>query len=175
MGVVHRFDRPDRFVAGTVGAPGERVFFLQVREGPRVITVALEKQQVTVLGERIDELLDQVIADGLSTEAAMAPLGSEDTAGLDIPIEEEFRVGTITLAWDGTEDQVVVELIGVEADDEDPDELVVIQLQPAQARAFSRRAALVVEAGRPSCPFCGNAIDPGGHLCVRANGYRRNR
>ena len=62
MPVVHRFDPPERFVAGTVGAPGQRTFFLQARAGARVTSVALEKEQVPVLAERIDELLDELIA-----------------------------------------------------------------------------------------------------------------
>ena len=60
--VVHEFDPPERFVAGTVGPPGQRTFFLQARAGARVVSVALEKQQVAVLAERIDELLDEVMA-----------------------------------------------------------------------------------------------------------------
>ena len=64
--VIHSFDPPERFVAGTVGPPGQRTFFLQARTGARVTSVALEKQQVSVLAERIDELLDELIS---STEA----------------------------------------------------------------------------------------------------------
>ena len=62
--VVHGFDPPERFVAGTVGPPGQRTFFLQARAGARVVSVALEKQQVAALAERIDELLDEVMASG---------------------------------------------------------------------------------------------------------------
>ena len=62
--MVHRFDPPERFIAGTVGEPGQRTFFLQARSGPRVTSVALEKQQVEILGERIDELLDELMSAG---------------------------------------------------------------------------------------------------------------
>ncbi|MGB0098675.1 MAG: DUF3090 family protein, partial [Nocardioides sp.] len=79
--LVHGFDPPDRFVAGTVGPPGQRTFFLQARRGPRLVSVALEKQQVEALAERIDELLDEVM--GSSPEEpvipAVAPLGLEDS------------------------------------------------------------------------------------------------
>jgi uncharacterized repeat protein (TIGR03847 family) len=47
------FERPRRFVAGTVGTPGERTFYLQAADGARVISVALEKHQVAVLADRI--------------------------------------------------------------------------------------------------------------------------
>src|SRR5215213_8267178 len=98
MPVVHRFDPPERFVAGTVGEPGQRTFFLQAREGLRVVSVALEKQQVEILGERIDELM---AAGGVaSLIPAITPVEQVDTAPLEQPIVEEFRAGTITLSWD---------------------------------------------------------------------------
>ncbi|HWJ54062.1 MAG TPA: DUF3090 family protein, partial [Propionibacteriaceae bacterium] len=59
--LVHRYDAPDRFVAGTVGQPGERTFFLQAREGNRITSVACEKQQVSVLAEHLDKVLDEVV------------------------------------------------------------------------------------------------------------------
>lgn len=173
MAVVHRFNSPERFVAGTVGEPGDRTFFLQARDHLKLVSVSLEKQQVAVLAERIEELITQVSDDGLAPMPELTPDALADTAGLDTPIEDEFRVGTMTLAWDNTDHQVVLELIPVEADDEDPDEMVVVQMSPEQALGFARRAASVVDAGRPACPFCGNSIDPDGHLCVRANGYRQ--
>jgi uncharacterized repeat protein (TIGR03847 family) len=78
--LVHGFDPPERFVAGTVGAPGQRTFFLQARSGTRVTSVGLEKQQVAVLAERIDELLDEVMASEQNTALipAVAPLDLDD-------------------------------------------------------------------------------------------------
>ena len=110
--VVHEFDPPERFVAGTVGPPGQRTFFLQARDGARLTTVGLEKQQVAVLAERIDELLDEVMAspDNTALIPAVAPLDLEDSEPLDQPIEEEFRAGTMTLAWDTTSQRIVIEV-----------------------------------------------------------------
>ncbi|GAB2862568.1 DUF3090 domain-containing protein [Nocardioides pacificus] len=186
--LVHGFDPPERFVAGTVGPPGQRTFFLQAREGIRVVSVSLEKQQVAALTERIDELLDEVMTNA-STEAvvpAVAPLDLEDTNPLDQPIEEEFRAGTMTLSWDPTDERIVIEVfpfteaavvspdqLDEELEEPEPDELLLVRLTAAAARAFVKRAASVLEAGRPDCPFCGHPIDPDGHLCVRANGFRR--
>ena len=59
--LVHRYDAPERFVAGTVGQPGERTFFIQAREGNRITSVACEKQQVSVLAEHLDRVLDEVL------------------------------------------------------------------------------------------------------------------
>src|SRR5919202_3548506 len=130
--VVHRFDEPERFVAGTVGEPGQRTFFLQAREGARVTSVALEKQQVAVLAERVDMLLDEALrrSGGDAAIPAVAPVEGQDGEPLDQPIVEEFRVGTITLSWDTESGRVVIELFPVsdetvvtEAyDDESPEE-----------------------------------------------------
>ncbi len=186
--LVHGFDPPERFVAGTVGEPGARTFFLQARDGVRITSVSLEKQQVAVLAERIDELLDDVMDNDATTALipAVAPLDLEDNAPLDQPIEEEFRAGTMTLAWDPEGGRVVIEVfpftepavvspdqLDEELVEPDPEEVFVVRITPGAARAFVKRAATVVEAGRPSCPFCGNPIDPDGHLCVRANGFKR--
>ena len=113
MPVIHEFDPPERFVAGTVGEPGDRTFFLQARSGARLVSVALEKQQVAALAERVDELLDELMnAQGVSTLIpAVAPVGLQDAEPLDQPIEEEFRGGTMTLSWDPERAQVVVEVL----------------------------------------------------------------
>src|SRR6476659_6405106 len=189
--LVHGFNPPERFVAGTVGPPGSRTFFLQARSGARVVSVALEKQQVSALAERIDELLDEVMASELNDAMipAVAPLGLEDGEPLEQPIEEEFRAGTMTLSWDPSDERIVIEVFPyteaavvspdqLEEDLDDltepePDELLLVRISAGAARAFVKRAEQVIGAGRPSCPFCGNPIDPEGHLCVRANGFRR--
>ncbi|NYG57677.1 putative repeat protein (TIGR03847 family) [Nocardioides daedukensis] len=188
MPVVHSFDPPDRFVAGTVGEPGQRTFFLQARAGTRLVSVSLEKQQVTVLADRIDDLLDELMSSE-ETESlipAVAPLDLEDSGPLDQPIEEEFRAGTMTLSWEPADERIVIEVfpfneaavVSPEQVDEDftepePEEVFLVRITAAHARAFVQRAAQVIEAGRPNCPFCGGPIDPDGHLCVRANGFRR--
>jgi uncharacterized repeat protein (TIGR03847 family) len=187
--VVHSFDPPERFVAGTVGPPGQRTFFLQARSGARVTSVALEKQQVLVLAERIEELLDEVLraGDGDSTVPAVAPVDLEDSAPLEQPIVEEFRAGTMTLSWDADDERIVVEVFPFteeavaapeqpeeEIDEPEPEEILLVRLPAGLARAFSKRAQSVVAAGRQPCPFCGGPVDPDGHLCPRANGFRRS-
>jgi uncharacterized repeat protein (TIGR03847 family) len=186
--VIHRFDPPERFVAGTVGPPGQRTFFLQARTGPRVTSVALEKQQVLVLAERIDEMLDELLRslEGDSAIPAMPPVSLEDNGPLEQPIVEEFRAGTMTLSWDSADERIVVEVFPVtdeavgepgtpedEVEETEPEEVLVVRLPAGLARAFSKRAQAVVGAGREPCPFCGSPLDPAGHLCPRANGFRR--
>lgn len=186
--LVHGFDPPERFVAGTVGPPGERTFFLQAREGARLVSVALEKQQMQALAERVDELLDEVLASshGDAAVPAIAPLALDDTDPLEQPIQEEFRAGTMTLSWDPDDERVVIEVfpfmeaavvtpdqLDEDFEEPEPDEVFLVRLPAGVARAFVKRAEQVLGAGRPDCPFCGNPIDPEGHLCVRANGFRR--
>jgi uncharacterized repeat protein (TIGR03847 family) len=198
--LVHRYDAPDRFVAGTVGQPGERTFFLQAREGNRITSVACEKQQVSVLAEHLDRVLDDVLKRSGVVGIPPAAAAATDTQPLDAPITEEFRVGTITIAWDPTVERIVIELFsnvdvedetsgpeatsspgeagGAQAGDGDSDEIeadevCVVKITPLGAREFVARAQALIAAGRPACPFCLQPIDPSGHICPRANGYRR--
>ena len=180
---VFDYDSPERFVAGTVGEPGQRTFYLQAVAGPRVTSVSLEKQQVAILAERVEQLLDEVVrrSGGQAAVPAVAPVNIEDTAPLATPIEEDFRVGTWSLTWDGDTERVVIECLeaGHEPGEDmdlaaEPDAMVMrVSLTGAAARAFVKRASAVVAAGRPACPFCGNPLDPSGHICPRANGHRR--
>lgn len=191
MPVIHRFDPPERFVPGTVGEPGQRTFFLQARHGQLVTSVALEKQQVQILGERVGELLDELISSDEALAPPMTPVGLIDNDPLEQPIVEEFRAGTITLSWDVEDRRVVIEVfpvseveVTVESDEAgvldlpieepEPTEVLIVRLPAAMARAFAARAASVVAAGRAPCPFCGGPVDPQGHLCPRANGFRRS-
>lgn len=186
--IIHGFDPPERFVAGTVGPPGSRTFFLQARSGVRVVSVSLEKQQVAALAERVDELLDEVMSSETASGVipAVAPLGLEDANPLEQPIEEEFRAGTMTLSWDPDDQRIVIEVfpfteaavvtpdqVDQDFEEPEPEEVFLVRIDAGHARAFVKRSAQVLDAGRPSCPFCGNPIDPDGHLCVRANGFRR--
>ena len=180
---IFSFDPPDRFVAGTVGQPGDRTFYLQASGGGRTVSVALEKVQVQVLAERLEELLDTARRTGADVPAVPSR-ELEDTAPLDAPVEEEFRVGAMGLAWDGDTERVVVEALAqAEAGDgeeveplsdavEGPDALRV-HLTADAVRAFVRRAQRVVAAGRPPCPLCSLPLDPEGHICPRQNGHRR--
>ncbi|TXH45188.1 MAG: DUF3090 family protein [Actinobacteria bacterium] len=172
---------PDRFVTGTVGLPGERTFYLQSRVGADVISVVLEKQQVSLLAEKMAEMLDEV---GRSdAAAAAAEPGAEDLDPLEMPISEAFRVGAFGMGWDTGSHRVVLEIHAVDDEhDEVPDigddeadgpDCLRVWLPPDAARAFIRRSTAVVSAGRPPCPFCHLPLDAEGHICPRANGYRR--
>ncbi|UBU09637.1 DUF3090 domain-containing protein [Nonomuraea gerenzanensis] len=174
---VFDYDPPERFVAGALGQPGARIFFLQARAEGRLTTVALEKLQVAALAGRLDELLDEVLrlSGGTAQVPALAPADLADDAPLDTPVAEDFRVGTMALTWDAEKSQVVIEAQEVidEDDLDTPDPAVLrVRISAGAARAFTRRALQIVAAGRPPCPLCGQPLDAAGHVCVRLNGYR---
>lgn len=184
------FDPPERFVAGTVGEPGDRTFFLQARDGGRLVSVVLEKTQVAVLADRLAQLLDELGRRGVpgAPEAAAASLTDDevDLSPLDEPLVEAFRAGSLTLGWDGGSDRILVEARAMNEDGEtiDPDEdddddedgpdLLRVRMTLAATRGFIDRATRIVASGRLPCPLCGAPLDPRGHICPRRNGHYVN-
>jgi uncharacterized repeat protein (TIGR03847 family) len=190
---VYEFEPPERFVVGTVGPPGERTFYLQARGGGRLVSVALEKVQVTLLAEKLDELLIEANR-RFGLKLPDVAEATTDNEPLENPVDEEFRVGTLGLAYDVDTSTVVIEAIAIgeteeeeteepaaetETDAEDFDastadlDRLRVRLTPVETRAFIERAKRVVAAGRPPCPLCGQPLDPAGHRCPRHNGYHR--
>jgi uncharacterized repeat protein (TIGR03847 family) len=184
------FDIPDRFITGTVGQPGNRVFFLQASTAGRITSVALEKVQVAALADRLGDMLDELVRRG--TEGAdEVPGAVGDTGALDEPVIEAFRVGTLSLSWDVGEELIIIEARAFDPDDDEPEmdadpediddfdddegpDILRVRITPAYAREFVARSLRVVAAGRPPCPLCGQPLDPQGHLCPRRNGHLLN-
>jgi uncharacterized repeat protein (TIGR03847 family) len=186
---VFAFEPPERFVAGTVGPPGERTFYLQARGGGRLVSVVLEKVQVSLLAEKLEELLAEA-HQRFALELPATSLNPPDNEPLETPVDEEFRVGTLGLAFDVENNTIIIEAIAVdetaeplaEEEEEEATEIPAIsddldrlrvRLTPAAVRDFIDRARRVVAAGRPPCPLCGQPLDASGHLCPRHNGYHR--
>ena len=176
------FDPVERFVAGTVGQPGERTFFIQARTGSRLISVSLEKTQVQALSERLTYMIREIKQ---SDPTIVIQRLTRDDAPLETPIEEEFRIGVIGIAFDASRELIQIDLQAVsEGNEEEPEfidvddltgdqDIMRVLISPSMAEQFAKRAMSVVSAGRLPCPFCGGPIDMRGHLCPRANGYRR--
>jgi uncharacterized repeat protein (TIGR03847 family) len=177
--IVHGFDWPDRVVVGAVGDPGSRTFYLQARSGNRVVSVSLEKEQSALLAEKIEEILDQLMrSDGNPVSVpAVTPIELVDNDPLEQPVDAEFRTGVMSLGWDPSTAQVVIEaypLVLVDGDANDPSEMERIEVEPTEmmmvripvgtARAFAQRTLEVVGAGRSICSDCGTPIDPEGHV-----------
>lgn len=183
--IVHGFDWPDRFVVGTVGRPGDRTFFLQARAGRQLVSVSLEKEQSAALADKIEEVLDELMSDEGNPfhVPAITPEGLVDNEPLEQPVEEQFRAGAMSLGWDPTTAQLVIEafpIIEIDADelevvdlDEiEPEEVLVVRIPVGTARAFSKRTREVVGAGRPLCPLCRLPMDGDDHVCELPDGFR---
>jgi uncharacterized repeat protein (TIGR03847 family) len=167
----YEFTQPNRFVAGTVGEPGERAFYIQVRSNSRLFSVAVEKAQVQAISARLEIMVAEIRKANPLMTVEKLPI---DDAPLESPVDAEFQIGAMSLAWDEETKCICVQLFELEDDEEGSEgEVVEINITISMATAFSTRSKAVVNAGRLPCPFCGIPIDPRGHLCPRANGYRR--
>jgi uncharacterized repeat protein (TIGR03847 family) len=176
---VHEFAWPDRVVVGTIGLPGARTFYLQVRAGTQIVSIALEKQQSALLAEKVDELLDQLLTveGNPHSVPTSTPIELVDNDQLEA-VQEQFRTGAMSLGWDPTTAQVVIEAYPItdvdpDSNDELPDEddaevpeMLLVRMPVGTARAFAKRTREVVGAGRPACPLCGYPVDADGHVCT---------
>jgi len=162
----------------TIGQPGERQFFIQIKSGNGINTLALEKSQVIALVDRFEELIRELRRAKLASQADLAEKAEVDDLPLELPIEQDFQIGIISIAWERDLVEIIIQAASQEDElildefDSGPD-LVIATLRISQVKGFCERARLIVSAGRPACPFCALPINPTGHLCPRANGYRR--
>lgn len=151
----------DHLTTGTVGPPGQRIFFLQARQGTQVVSLRLEKTQVAALCRYLEAMLEDL------------PTAEPAPADMDLlePVAAEWVVGSLGVTYDEGDDRVILVA----------EELVEEGEEPARARfratreqvaALTRHGTEIVAAGRPPCPLCGAPLDPQGHMCVRLNGYR---
>jgi uncharacterized repeat protein (TIGR03847 family) len=167
------FDQPDRFIVGTIGAPGEREFYFQIRQKNVLVSLATEKSQAAALAERINTIIREIKKSAPLSAVNPTP---HDDQPLELPLDSEFVVGAIGIAFDPSLLEIEISFRGEDADevdDDDSGQVVEIHLDLSMALAFAQRTMALVAAGRPLCPFCVSPIDPKGHLCPRANGYRR--
>lgn len=173
MGDYEMFDQPDDFLPGAVGEPGDRVFYLQARDGHRIASLRCEKEQVLALAQ----FLMRLVGD----DGPVEPLGE-----LIEPVTENFVVGNLLVSAEDADGSVVVvaeELLLVDEDDEadfllddpsiddagiEPRELR-IRMSAAAARGFAQRAGRLMAGSRPICELCGRPMNPDSHACPRLN------
>lgn len=152
-------DEPLAFTAGAVGPPGQRVFYLQILFDDEITAVKIEKQQVLALAEYLGGLLNDLPP---PTEVPPAPELVE-------PIESEWTVGTIGVAYDNDRDRIVIVAEELVAEDEDAGDVLRVAVTRAQVQALIERAEELMLGGRAPCRLCGAPMDPAGHACPRAN------
>jgi uncharacterized repeat protein (TIGR03847 family) len=164
------FDRtdPEHFCTGTIGPKGQRVFFVQAGAGGEIVTLKVEKQQVTALADYLERLLEDLPE--LREPVAPAPR-------LVPPVTVQWAIGGLGVIYNERADRIVLvaeELVF----DEDDDEAPASDASPAEARFHLTRAQVqawiaqareIVAAGRPPCPYCGRPFDPVSGFCPCVN------
>lgn len=156
---------------GTVGPPGKRVFFLQGSQGTRLVSLVIEKEHAFALAVGIQELLEQLAKEREPEEWAEEPVDLE----LKEPLDTAYRVSQLGLGYDERSDRVVIVAEAWRQGEEEGEaDVLVVRFWATrhQMAALSDHALKVVAAGRPTCPLCGNPIDPEGHFCPRRNGHQ---
>jgi uncharacterized repeat protein (TIGR03847 family) len=176
---------------GAVGPPGKRVFYLQARQEEQLMSLKIEKEQVLFLAGGLTEVLADL--------AAPTAVPSESDLELEEPIEPEWAVGSMQLAYDVATDRVllIAREVGSEAEEEDEaaddDESQVgaeglvgggteeadssstavarVALTRDQAAGVIEHGKRLLRSGRPPCPLCGYPLSDD-HSCPKTNGHR---
>lgn len=171
----------DDLVVNTVGEPGNRVFWIQIRSDDDVASLRMEKQQVQVLALQLIELLDNVASD-----FGPDPVEPIPKQVLREPVVEDFVVGAMAIGHDPAADRVMMQfepfdedLLDAPDDDnadvgaDDERDGVRVFLHRQRARSLATHALEVVAGGRPPCPLCGRPLGSD-HVCARTNGRVRD-
>ena len=173
MSRMRKLDPLESFIVGTIGQPGEREFYLQAKFHGGIHSFAIDKGQVSALADRMAMLIGELKAADYRFENVIA-------VPLEVPLIPEFQIGVIGIVWLGESEQVSLDIQEITDGDNDlvPEDevgpaLFRLLMSPDIANTFVNQARKVVSAGRAPCPFCGLPINREGHLCPRANGYRR--
>ena len=166
--IVHDLNPVTHITVGAVGNPGKRVFYLQGRQGAKIVTLLAEKDQISALSQGIDQLLERL---GVGNQTKTVQVTATEME-LSEPIDPLFRVGQLGLGYEA--DQGLLVLVAYELpEEESPQAVNVVRFwaTPDQMRALARHSAGVVAGGRPICVLCGRPIDPEGHFCPKRNGH----
>lgn len=155
------FEHVTRVTAGAVGEPGKRAFYLQVRTSGELVSLALEKDQLRALTERLQEVF---------AHASVPPAGKLPDMTLEEPINPKWRVGFMTLTFSQDDKNFEVSLVELVEEGDQP-ATGHFRASLAQMQALARHAAAVISAGRPPCPMCGGPSDHDGGVCPRLDGH----
>lgn len=167
--MLHDFPHPDRVVVGALGPVGQRSYVVQMRQQDQLVTVALARDAVLSIAERIESLLKQAAALGWIGDQ---PPGEPEFSPLDAPVEVLFDVHAVGWALDLSRGAILLEFYPGDIQNQEQATLVQAWLYPSMARDFAARARAIVTTADPTCPFCSQPIHAAGHICPRSNGYR---
>jgi uncharacterized repeat protein (TIGR03847 family) len=169
----------DRITADAIGEPGMRTFYIQARAGEQLITVIVEKEQVELLARSVLELTTDVPPDDVDGS------DEEESQTLEDPVDPRWRAGRLSIGFDDQQDRFLLEIdeyVPELEDEDDPRSLLVEEPESIsmwasreQMLTLARHGSAVAARGRPRCPFCGNPMDPEGHVCPATNGHHKPR
>lgn len=177
-----------------IGQPGQRVFYIQGRTDERVVTVIVEKVQIQTLALGVEDFLAEV-TQRYPDLPPVSPSFDETLMHIQPPVDPLFRVGELGLAYDADSDLAVLVVREIQTTDvegnEEVDEAAQQAALEADANASAEEASVVrfwctrsqlsamshwgLEVsgrGRPTCPYCGQPMDPSGHFCPKRNGHK---
>lgn len=167
----------DHITTDAIGQPGKRVFYLQGWQGNRSVTLIVEKFQIQSLAVGVEQFLAEIAQQHPELPEA-SPDYIEDRMHIHPPVDPQFRVGELGLGYDAESDLVV--LIARQAQIDEQEETGEEVEEPAvvrywctrdQLRALSLWGMEIAARGRPTCPQCGEPMDPDGHFCPKRNGH----
>lgn len=167
-------DGVDALGAGSIGEPGQRVFYIQADKLGSRLTVLVEKEQVALLAQEVVAFLDRVAEEHPEPVAESATL-HPSAAQVTEPAVPLFRARMIGLGFEPDRGLVLIELRERGEDEGAPDDgdddgfVARIFATRAQVRAMAARGSEAVLGGRPPCPLCEFPMDPAGHICPRWN------
>lgn len=166
---------PEVFTADYTGEPGARTFYVQARDENGTNTYLVEKAQVALLAEKLQEILLTIDADDTIRSAVAA---RDPALALAEPLEPRGRVGAIGLGYDEAAERLLIVLHEVTEGEEGAEVVLTPEtgdrfyLRLDQARALVLHALAAIGEGRPLCQLCGLPMDPSGHVCPAHNGHR---
>ncbi len=158
-------DLVQRLRVEALGEPGQRRFRLMAVINDETHIIWMEKQQLQALGMAIEQLLEQV------PEIEVTIIDPDTGTDFDQETHNQFRVGRIELGYDVSNNLVVISTFDLQQQDDDESAALVLRLNLRQSAELSTDAAMIVAAGRPLCPMCGQPMDATGHACPQQNGH----
>lgn len=153
--------RVTRVTAGAIGEPGKRAFYLQLRAAGELVSLAIEKDQLRALAERLEEVFSKV---------PVSPPARLPDMALEQPIDAVWRVGFMTLTYSQEDKAFEVSLVELVAEGEEP-ATGRFQASLEQMQALAAHTSKLIASGRPPCPMCGGPVDHDGGVCPRLNGH----
>lgn len=166
-------DPVDHITTDAIGAPGQRVFYIQALKGTRTLTLIVEKFQIQTLAVGVERYLKEIAEKNPSLDKA-SPDYSEEKMRIQPPVDPLFRVGEMGLSYEPERDLVALIIREALSGERDPEEARVVQLfcTRSQIRAMTSWGLEVADRGRPICPYCGQPMEPEGHFCPKKNGHK---